>query len=320
MTDLLLGIFIGGVLGIIVHEAGHAAIALITGLELRAIILGQGRPLFAGKYRGIRIHVNAIPLSGSVAVFPELHQRKIPLLIFAFSGISANILLALSAVLLSASGHLPDLQQAVAGFYYVQVFLIVVNLIPQTVTYRGEPTYNDGKLILSILKIADGGLNPLAEQAYLSTLAQYAKGKDPRTIFSPASQRLMMYTYLRRTGYLDPDERKDLFWKLLDELAKGELSPEEELLVLDHLITDAVITGEPEARHYIDEWSSRAISLGPDIKTLKFSRGAALIELGRYAEGKALVEAHAGPDDRPFDSLLNNAFLARAEVALGNRE
>ena len=60
--------------------------------------------------------------------------------------------------------------------------------------------------------------------------------------------------------------------------------------------------------------------IGPDIKTLKFSRAAALIELGRFAEGKALVEAFAGPDDRPFDSLLNNTFLARAEAGLGNRE
>ena len=61
------------------------------------------------------------------------------------------------------------------------------------------------------------------------------------------------------------------------------------------------------------------LRLGPKVKTLIASRGAVLIELGRYHEGKALLETVAFAEGAPLaDSLLNRIFLARAEHALGN--
>jgi hypothetical protein len=61
------------------------------------------------------------------------------------------------------------------------------------------------------------------------------------------------------------------------------------------------------------------LRLGPKVKTLIASRGAVLIELGRYHEGKALLETVAFAEAATLaDSLLNRIFLARAEHALGN--
>jgi len=72
-------------------------------------------------------------------------------------------------------------------------------------------------------------------------------------------------------------------------------------------------------RPELDLWSQRALRLGPKVKTLIASRGAVLIELGRYHEGKALLETVAFAEGAPLtDSLLNRIFLARAEHALGN--
>jgi hypothetical protein len=320
MLDLLFGLFIGVIIGVIAHEAGHAAMALVTGLRLRAITIGYGTSVFAKVCRGIEIKLNAIPLSGRVEIFLELHQRRIALLAFASGGIAANVLLGLAAVLLSASGYLPkNPHQAAIGFYCVQAWLIARNLIPHTRTVGGATIPNDGRVILSLLGQPDETLSPFA-QVYLSALAPYTSGKDPISTLSPASQRLMTYTYLKFTAEIDRRNREDIFRKFATELAKGELSLEEELFVLDDLVTHAVVTGDPETKAHIDEWSSRAVALGPNIKTLKFSRGAALIELGRFAEGRALVEALAGPDEKPFDSLLNTTFLARAEAGLGNLE
>jgi hypothetical protein len=318
MFNLLLGILIGGVLGVAAHEAGHAAMAVLTGHRLRAITIGWGHNIFASVWRGIEVKLNALPLSGRVAIFPELYQRRTALLFFASGGVAANILLGLGAVLLSS--HLPkDMHQAVVGFYCVQAFLVIRNLIPQTRITDKEIVPNDGKVILSILEKPDGGVSPIA-QIYFEALTPYTNGKDPLSILSPASQRLMTYNYLKVTAHIAHRKSEDVSRKFAVELAKGELSPEEELYVLDDLVTHAVITGDPETKAYIDEWSSRAVALGPDIRTIRFSRAAALIELGRFAEGKALAEAVAGPDEKPFDSLLNSTFLARAEAGLGNRE
>ena len=262
MIDLLSGVFVGCVLGIIAHEAGHAAVALITGLQLRAVIIGRGRTLFTRKYRGIRIRLNSVPLAGRVAVNPEFYQRKIPLLAFAFGGVIANVLLGLAVVFLWESGCVPNyLHKAVIGFYYMQAFLIIRNLIPQTLSIDGQIVHTDGKAILSLLKNPDRALSPAA-QVYLLLLAQYTNGKDPLSALSPASPQLMPYVYLRHYGRIDRHDREDLSQIFSVELEKGELSVEEELLVLDGLVTDAVITGDPEARANIDGWSHRAISLG----------------------------------------------------------
>lgn len=107
---------------------------------------------------------------------------------------------------------------------------------------------------------------------------------------------------------------------LLGELERGNLMREEELLILDLLITDALLHGDPRLRPRLDEWSQRALEMAPEIATLHGSRGAALVELGRLAEGKALLEPLLTTDRASYDALLSHIFLARAEGALGNVE
>jgi hypothetical protein len=87
------------------------------------------------------------------------------------------------------------------------------------------------------------------------------------------------------------------------------------------LVTDGLISGDPAIRDHLDEWSLHALSLGPESPTLLGSRGAVLVELGRYEAGKALLEPLVAADQgESFDSLMSQAFLARAERALGDRE
>jgi hypothetical protein len=56
-----------------------------------------------------------------------------------------------------------------------------------------------------------------------------------------------------------------------------------------------------------------------DRPTLQGTRGAALVELGRHDEGKALLTPLAAPDQATsFDSFMSRGFLALAEHGLGN--
>jgi hypothetical protein len=103
------------------------------------------------------------------------------------------------------------------------------------------------------------------------------------------------------------------------ELSRGELSREEVILVLDALVTEGVIFGDPALRSQLDDWSPRALQLGHDLQTFLGSRGAVLVKLGRYAEAKAMPLV-AAENTEPFDIFLNQFFLAGAERALGNAE
>jgi predicted Zn-dependent protease len=106
---------------------------------------------------------------------------------------------------------------------------------------------------------------------------------------------------------------------ILRELARGELSREEEMLVLDSLASDALTFGDADLRSHLDEWSQRALQRGPEVPAFLCTRGAVLVALGRHQDGKALLTSLQGAGRlQPLDSLISKVFLARAEHALGN--
>jgi hypothetical protein len=130
-----------------------------------------------------------------------------------------------------------------------------------------------------------------------------------------------MYHLSRPDRWTDDEARRDFQEGLQCELSRCELSREEVMLVLDALVTEGLNSADPALRSQLDDWSLRALQLGPDLKTLLGSRGAVLAELGCYAEAKAiLVPLVAAENSEPFDLFLNQFFLARAERALGNVE
>jgi hypothetical protein len=98
------------------------------------------------------------------------------------------------------------------------------------------------------------------------------------------------------------------------------LGREEKMFVLDALVSDGLISGDPAVHPRLDEWSLQALALGPELPTLLGSREAVFVELGRYEEGKALLAPLVAANQvRPVDSFMSQAFLARAERALGNK-
>jgi predicted Zn-dependent protease len=147
-------------------------------------------------------------------------------------------------------------------------------------------------------------------------LRRYNSGQDPQTTASPAAARICFH--LARTDRWTAEGGRETADALRRELERGCLTREEEMLVLDALMTDALIDRDPALLARLDAWSSRALALGPEVRTLHGSRGAALVELGHFAEAKALLEPLAAADVESFDRLLSCAFLARAEYALGN--
>ena len=155
--------------------------------------------------------------------------------------------------------------------------------------------------------------------AYATELSKYGNGNLQLTMSSDSSRIFYNMTSLQLAT--DENSRRDFREALVRELEGGNLLREEKMYVLDGLVTDGLISGDPAIRDHLDEWSLHALSLGPESPTLLGSRGAVLVELGRYEAGKALLEPLVAADQgESFDSLMSQAFLARAERALGDRE
>jgi hypothetical protein len=194
---------------------------------------------------------------------------------------------------------------------FAQVCIILTTLIPYRTRVEGRPGASDG---LQLLRLLFG----LRKSAYVvAALECYHSDKTRPPMASPVWSRIAQQ--LGRDRWANEDVRSDVQEALRRELAQGGLSPEEELLVLDVLVTDGLVFADPVLRPKLDEWSLRALRLGPAVMTLVGSRGAVLVEIGRYQEGKALLETVAFANEAPwFDLLMSRIFLARAEHALGN--
>lgn len=315
--EIVFGWLIGSVLGIVAHEAGHAFAAMATGMRVKKIAIGWGEPFFARTWRGIRIELNRNPGGGCTQIEEEIYLRKGAYLFMLLAGSLCNIVLLLGAAAAWYYNMLPArADYLVLGFSCAQIFLIAFALQPDAASV-GHGGWSDGRRIAFLLKQKNGSLTPLA-QCHLLSLEPYANGKDPVASLSPASLRLMDIHHDLHHG--NGELPAEIVQAAVTELSKGEMSTEEELMILDSLISKAVVNGNKNLHAGMEEWSNRAMERGSHINTIKFSRAAVLIELGRFMDGKALIEASEHPDDRPYDAVLNSIFLAKAEAGLGNHD
>jgi hypothetical protein len=229
-------------------------------------------------------------------------------------------IIGIIAILASVGAVTRDARAPLTKIVVAQLILVAVNLLPFRFKVGYLPLESDGLKLLTLLW-------PRLERIqttrfYASLVNRY---HDPKTAqLSPSSASFRIVHQIKRMdGWWDPAARRDIHRVLLSELARGDLPREEEMLVLDTWLTFGLVCGDPEFHPYLDEWSLRALKLGPEISTLIATRGGVLVELGHFEAGRSLLSSlllakHAGSADAIFDSLLTRYFLSRAEYALGD--
>jgi len=306
---------VGLIVAVAVHEAGHLLAAIVASIPIRLLSVGVGPLLLRGRIGRAQLELRLLPLSGFVSPHYVTGLRKGPLLLFLLGGILGNLALICLLALLDAVGAIQKLPQLVhdglGPLVFAQLFLIVVNLIPFRVKVHGSRMASDGLQVLRLFRSSR-----TTAIAYFAALDRYG---DERLLQPSQAMSRIAKQLARSERWVDKEIRRDVQEALLDELTQGGLSRAEEMLLLDALITDGLLYGDPELRPQLDEWSRRALQLGPKVQTLLGSRGAVLVELGHHGDGKALLEkAAAANRSDPFGSIMNDIFLARAEHALGN--
>jgi hypothetical protein len=317
--ERFLWLALGLAIGTACHELGHMLCAAIVSIQIRLIAVGVGPLLWRRRFGETWFELRLLPLSGFVAPYPAVNFRWYRWALFLLGGVLGNVAVVFLVAGLDAAGVAPKPADETLGpVVLVQLYLIVVNLVPFRARVGLARIPSDGLRLLQLL----WGFQDEAAQlraAHAAALSKYSNGNVQLTMNSDSSRILHNMTSFQLAT--NEDSRRDFREALLRELESGNLLREEKMFVLDGLVTDGLISGDPAVRDHIDEWSQHALALGPEFSTLLGSRGAVLVELGRYEAGKALLEplvaAHQG---KSFDSLMSQAFLARAERALGDPE
>ncbi|MDZ5450694.1 site-2 protease family protein [Labrys sedimenti] len=292
-------------IGVALHEIAHAIMGRIFGIQIREIRFGRGRELFRKRLGKTTLWVGASIDCGIVYPYYTIHPSKAANFLFAAAGPLMDLSLFAFAIWLYASNVLPDSIAWIAVIMMVtQAGLILGNLTPRT------NTTNDIHHMSHVLQ-ADHREYLQYWEVYRQKLRLYWNGLGALPEPTRQSGRI--------AALLDIDTgemlRGDLIASLESEL---ELHPQtaEALLILDHLATRALYYWHPGLAAPLDRWTALAASLGPDIPTLRGTRGAALCLLGRYDEAEELLEQADSSD--AFNCFLNNLFLARVRHARRN--
>jgi Peptidase family M50 len=312
-VGLFLWFVVGRAIGTACHEVGHLLCAAIGSIPIHRMVVGHGPLLWRGRFGETWLELRLLPFGGHVAPYPAVNYRWCWRALFLSGGVLANVAVICLVAALRAAGVAPGKAgQFLGAIVFAQLYIIVRSLIPSWDNRR----VNDGLLLLQLLR-QSRDYPAEARAAYAMCLSGYGNG-SPQPTMTLASARLLYHVSLTdRTT--DEEARRDFREALLRELERGHLVREERILALDALVTDGLISGDPTARASLDEWSQQALELGPELPTLLGSRGAVLVVLGRYEEGRALLAPIAAVSQaRPFDAIMSQAFLARAERALGD--
>jgi Zn-dependent protease len=318
----LLWFYIGLAVGVVCHELGHALCATCTGKRIRLISIGAGPLLLSKCFGEVRFQWHLLPFGGMVQCYPELRFRRLRTLLFILGGIFGNIAVVASVAFLDLAGLVsPTAHTALITIVIAQIVLVALNLVPYRMPVDGIRIGSDGLQLLSLFLPNNDWIMP--QQLYKAQLEQYSGGREVEPIWSPRSARIF-YQVFRGDRWTNDEARREMQNALISELNHADLRPEEEMFALNALITCGLVYDDLELRHHLDEWSLRALALGPNNPTLIGSRGAALITLGRYEEGISLLSplprvGSGGSFEAKFDTFMNSVFLARAQLALDQR-
>jgi hypothetical protein len=130
VVEFLIGLGIGLPIAAAVHEGGHLACALATGIPVRQLTLGIG-PLLLRRFGEITFELKLLPLRGVTFTYPvAVVQRWRHALLF-MGGVLANLLVLVLAAAVDISGFLHgDVGPFRFAIMYVQAVYTVSNLIP----------------------------------------------------------------------------------------------------------------------------------------------------------------------------------------------
>jgi hypothetical protein len=210
----------------------------------------------------------------------------------------------------------PDqLRYGVGIFAFYSLWVGCVSLIPMKF---GKSLFSDGR---NIWRIVTGTFPVDGSEKYASKLSVYTDQEILPTIYPNSSSYV---AHLTAPGDMSSLSRRRFVHRaIIIELSSDHLLPEEEMLLLDRLMSDGLRYGDDHLRPSLDSWSLRALQLGPNLDTLKGSRGAILVEIGRYAEGKVILDLvlerlQVLPTPPVFDIYMTLLYLSKAERNLGN--
>jgi hypothetical protein len=328
MMILILSLFVWSHFSTFCHELGHFVCAKLVGMTPHLVRVGSGLCIFRKSLFGAQFELRILPLDGwTFAYHPDTGWSKFEelrpkLIIFIIGGcLAESVLLVCYITMLVYTSH--------SIFIFIislQSLSIIDNLLPKGLRWpflssRSEmPFRTDGKKILLLLTEDYQRYFFADYQAdYQKEITRIAGDRaEPQTLFKDNIRNLELFVKANtELVYRHFDEAIALFSQLLNA---ENASNGERVYLLETLAAIVINDRQKQYLTQADGWSQEAMRLADHSRTIQGTRGAILIELGKYEEGKQLLFPLTEPDNDPHDIAISNYYLAQADHRLGNSE
>ena len=299
----LLGLLAGYPVGLVAHEAAHAAAALALGLRLWSVQLGVGRSWLRAVVVGVRVVLRRWPIAGCVVVEPgagRLGAARQFLLIAAGPAANAGLL---AAAWTGVAGGASDF---LSGLGIAQLVFLLGSLWPSA---RGDGAApSDGLSLLGLL--ADRGAGHRAVAATHGCLVRAAE-LDAR---GRTAEGLAALAAAPGSGDLLEAQRIALLLKLgrMEEawaagrgaLAEAEEAPDEapmvplaRALLLNNTAYAALLTTDRGRLEEADALCREAVAKAPGVPAFRHTRGALDVAAGDTEAGRRGFDLLAAEDE-----------------------
>jgi len=301
------------------HELGHFVCAKLVGMSPYLMKVGSGFSISSKRFFGAQIElgIHLFSFNGETRAhlptnWSTFKDLKTKLIIYCMGGCLANsILLACSIVMLGLTGF-----PIFLCFILIEVVMIISALVPTNILLYGRKHPTDGKQIFLIL-------TKDYQQYFLTELQKYLSRMDgnlagPYILLKNDTVTIELFVKAATEfDYRHFDEAIALYNRLL---SAQNASGAERVYFLEILASIVIIYGQKQYLTQADAWSQEAMKLAGYSKTVQGTRGAILIELGRYEEGMRMLFQLTEPDNDPLDIAISSCCIAKAEHRLGNNE
>jgi len=300
------------------HELGHFVCAKLVGMSPQRMKVGRGFRLIRKSFFGAQLELGILPDGGMTnAYYPDtgwsrLVDLKLKLIIYSIGGCLANsVLLVCLIAMLVYTGF-----QICLYFIWIEALMIIGALAPIDSLLYGTKRHSDGKKIFFILTQDYQRYFFADHQKAITRIA--GDRAEPQILIKNDIRALELFVKAEiKLTY----RRYDEAIALLDQLLNAEkASDAEKAYILDTLAAIVINHGQKQYLTQADRWSQEALKLAGHSKTIQGTRGAILIELGQYEEGKQMLFPITEPDNDPFDIAISSYYLAKADHHLGNNE
>lgn len=152
-------------LNIYIHEYGHVIAARLVGIDVRAVIIGNGKALWRKTVFGIPLFVtNSIGVGFTLVGRIDKNLLKLRYAFFILGGVLSQLLLTIACFALFGTKDLAYLYAggiSISTMYIISnVLMILTNLFPFNINFYGLRIPNDG---LKLLKIPFGKAQDLMD-------------------------------------------------------------------------------------------------------------------------------------------------------------